>query len=140
MISVIPGDMLATNPYEVIVATPGVALLHMPPPMALARMVVPPLHIVVIPVIGASGFINILFVTRQYPKVYVIVTEPAETVVTNPEDIVAIAGLLLLHIPPGKDSPKTNSALWHTTDAPVMADGVGFMVTTVPVKQPPGSV
>ena len=67
---------------------------------------------------------------------------PADTPVTMPlvEPTIAKAVLLLAQIPPdvvlanGVDEPV------HTLDAPVIAAGNGFTVSTPVIKQPVGNV
>jgi hypothetical protein len=50
---------------------------------------------------------------------------------------VAIAGVLLLHVPNGERSPKVVDDPWHTKNAPVITDGSGLTVTVVVTKQLP---
>ena len=68
---------------------------------------------------------------------------PAVTPVTTPEElIVATEVLLLVHVPPPVASPSEVVRPWHTVNAPVIAAGLGLIVTvTLPwVPQHPAEV
>jgi hypothetical protein len=67
----VPAVTPVTTPPAVIVATAGVALLHVPPAVALLKVVVALTHTLVVPVIAAgSGFTVTVVVTAQpVPKV-----------------------------------------------------------------------
>ena len=61
--------------------------------------------------------------------------------VTLPEaSTVAMAGSLLLQLPPGLVVPRATVAPSHTADGPVMGAGSAYTVTTCVVLQPEGSV
>ena len=63
VIVVVPGAIPPAMPVAApIVATPVAELLHVPVTPASVSVVVPPTHIVVIPVIGTTGFTVIVFV------------------------------------------------------------------------------
>jgi hypothetical protein len=72
----------------------------------------------------------------------VIVTQPTDTPVTIPEEepIVATAGLLLLHVPPGVGSVIVAVSPEHALAGPLIARGAAFTVTIMDVAQPVGSV
>ncbi len=76
VITVVPADTPVTTPVAPTVATPALLLLHVPPVVALARVVVPFEHIVVPPVIAAtvgSGFTVITLVAVAVPQPLVMV-------------------------------------------------------------------
>ena len=52
---VVPGATDDTNPPALIVATAPLVLLHAPPGVVQERAVVLPLHMLVVPVIGATA-------------------------------------------------------------------------------------
>ena len=108
VITEVPAATPVTNPPEVIVATPVVALLHVPPLVLLANVVVPAGQILRLPVIGVVTESELtvsdccaVTVPPQPPvTVYMILDVPADTAVTRPfASTVAIAVLLLLHDP-----------------------------------------
>jgi hypothetical protein len=57
-------------------------------------------------------------------------------VIFPPASTLTIAVLLLLHAPPLMASLRAVVAPWHTCVVPVIADGVGLMVTVVLMEQP----
>jgi hypothetical protein len=61
---------------------------------------------------------------------------------TIPDDdpIVAWAGVLLLHVPPGVTSDKVTDEPTHTERVPPMAAGKGLTLTVAVAVQPLGSV
>ena len=71
-----------------------------------------------------------------------IVTGPGVRPHTVPLDspAVAVAGLLLVHVPPVTRSPSVVQAPTHTVDAPVMPLGDGLTHTVVVLVQPAGEV
>ena len=80
-------------------------LLHVPPPVVLVNVAAIPEQILVAPLIVAGlAFIVTSCIAKQpvADSLYVIVAVPADTPVTIPlvVGIVAIAVLLLLHVPP----------------------------------------
>jgi hypothetical protein len=77
--------------------------------------------------------------------VYVIVVVPAATPVTTPDDdpIVAIAGVLLVQVPPDGVPDNIIVEPTHTAMVPVelvTADGNGLTVTVAVRIQPVGNV
>jgi hypothetical protein len=119
-------------------------LLHVPPLVALPRLVVKPLHTCNVPVIAfGNGFTEIVFTTVQpAPRVYVITLFPAATPVTTPvvEPIVAIDALPLLHVPPVVVLVNEIVEAMHTDDGPPIAAGVVFTVTTTVAAHPVATV
>ena len=87
-------------------------LLHTPDGVVQASAVVPPLHTLSVPVIGATAMPALTFtvwvvvpVPHTFTTVYVMVTTPVARPVTTPNELtVASAGLLLLQVPPPKDA------------------------------------
>ncbi len=69
---------------------------------------------------------------------YVIVVVPTviPPTIPVPAPTVPTAGLLLLHVPPGSASVKVIVAPRQTTDKPLIAPGVGVIVTTATELQP----
>ena len=66
---------------------------------------------------------------------------PVATPVTTPEELtVAIAGLLLLHVPPDVEFPNAVVSPTQVTGVPVFAAMVLFTVTVVVRWQPDGNV
>ncbi len=92
-----------STPDALIVAKADILTDHVPPGVALVYVAVVPRHTVSGPSTGCGvGFTVIVFVAKQPPTVYVIVVVPALTPVMMPDvnPIVAIDGLLLIHVPP----------------------------------------
>ena len=93
-------------------------------------------------------FTVIVIVAVAVPHVlvttYLIISEPAETPVTMPEEepTVATAVLLLLHTPPVTLSDKVMVEPIHTPERPVIvpAFGDGFTVRVLVAIQPLGIV
>lgn len=69
-----------------------------------------------------------------------MVTVPAVTPVTMPdaEPTEAIAGLLLLHVPPASGSPSVIVVPAHTGELPVIAEGTELTVIVAVARQPVG--
>ena len=88
-------------------------------------------------IVGTGETVIVVLAELEHPlpfvTVYTIVEGPADTPVTTPLPlIVAIAGLVLDHTPPGVASDKLMVLPTHTLEGPVIADTVGteFTVTT----------
>ena len=117
---------------EPIVATATFADAHMPPEVASLSVVVPPLHITVVPVMGAGLGLTVMVVLVVQPavEVYMIVTVPGvRPVNTPPILIVPTKGLELVHAPPGVRQPTVIVLPTHTEVAPVIGAGNGAIVT-----------
>jgi hypothetical protein len=93
------------------VATAGVALVHVPPPTVELNVVLPAIHASVVPdkvpALGAAVMVTVLVsVASAHPPVpvtvYVITDVPALTPVITPvpPTIVATPGLALVQVPP----------------------------------------
>jgi len=145
----VPADTPVTRPPALIVATPGVALLHTPDEVTSASCVVDPIHTVGVPVIAATVGIALTVTVSvdtllQPPlvTVYEITDVPADTPVTRPPAlIVATPGVALLHTPDEVTSASCVVEPTHTVGVPVIAATVGIALTvTVSVDtllQPP---
>ncbi len=102
----VAADIPVNTPVSAsISATGGLALLHRPPVDVVLITVDEPSHTWNVPVIGSGRpFTVTVFIALQPdPKVYVTVITPLLSPVSTPEatSIEPIAGLLLLHVPPG---------------------------------------
>ena len=136
----VPGEIAVNNPVEeTMEATNGLLLLHVPPVVLLARVVVSPTQSAVVPEIGAGSGLTVNGVVIKQPvdAVYVIVATPADSPVTTPvdESIEATAGLLLLHVPPAP-SNKGVVEPSQTFVVPDIAPGVEFTVTLNVAEHP----
>jgi hypothetical protein len=139
----VPAETPVTTPVASIVATAGVALLHVPPAVASVRVVVDPMQTVSVPPIAAGkGLTVTVAVTRQpVGNVYDITDVPAVTPVTTPAPvIVATAGVALLHVPPAVASVKVVVDPTQTDNVPPIDAGNGLTVTVAVLKQPVGKV
>ena len=127
------------------VATASVTLLHVPPLVLLASVVFSPVQTDAVPVLAAGvGFTVIGHAAKQLPGVvvYVMVNGPEDTPVTSPDPLltVALAILLLVHVPPPVRSDKVVVSPVHTVEAPVGAGGVALTVKGSTAVQPAGNV
>jgi len=113
-------------------AIEGSALVHVPPDWLAVNVCVAVTDIVVVPVmVAADGKVfTVTTIVRLhvFVPVYVMVGVPLLTPVTTPVDepTVALAVLLLAHVPPDVVFAKTVDEPAHTTDAPAIAVGKGF--------------
>ena len=132
--------MPVTAPVVLFTVAVAVPLLHAPPVVAVARVVVLPAHTFLEPVMPAGkGFIVIVLVTSHpAPSEYVIVTAPVTNPLTTPvaEPTDASTGLLLLHVPPVVMCVSDIAPPTHTPLAPLMAAGNEVTFTVVAVAQP----
>ena len=143
----VPPVTPSTRPVDPTVATDGVPLLQLPPAVASVSVVLAPAHNTpvpeTVPALGAvltdttrvAAAVPQLFVT-----VYDIVVVPAATPDTIPDvPTVALAVLVLLHVPPAAASVSVTLLPIHTADGPdiVPATADGLTVTITEVKQPP---
>ena len=115
---------------EPTVATAGLLLLHVPPGVASVKANVEPMHTTQPDVgqeMGAGNGLTVIVVVTEQPeeRVYVIVSIPGDIPITMPdaEPTVAIAGLLLLHVPPPGELLKVMVLPTHTEVGPVIAEG-----------------
>jgi hypothetical protein len=115
-------------------------LVQTPPPSVLTRVVVSPTHAVVLPVMAATApFTVTSLVVKQAGLVRsVILVVPALTPVATPVDqlIVALAVVLLAHVPPEVALVMAMVLPTHTMSSPPMAGSAGATVTVVVRTQP----
>lgn len=143
--SVEPGPVPVTTPVVLAtVATAVLLLLQVPPVVEFVRVVVAPSHTVKEPLMAdGSGFTtNVVVLVHPALMWYVIVAVPAVTPVTSPVPVltVAIAVLLLLHVPPDVACDKVDEEPTQVFVVPVIADGAPFTVAIVVTLHPPGAV
>ena len=114
-----------TIPVALTDPTPGLTLLHVPPPVASVSAVVAPTHTVPVPVTGAgaagSPFTDTIFVTVLPPRVYDIVATPAAvpvTVADVPMPATVANPLPPDQVPPAVASVSVTPDPTHTVDGP----------------------
>ncbi len=122
------------------VATAPSLLLHTPPLTAVLSVVVHTSHTVSVPAIelGAADIVTTA-VTRQVDDVaYVMIDVPALTPVTTPvpDTTVALAGLLLLHVPPLVALLSVVVVPIQADSVPPIAPGAAVTVTSRVATQP----
>ena len=140
----VPAATPVTTPFdEPIVAIVISLLLHVPPTVASVSVVVRPIQALIVPPITENA-VTVTTVVTLHPVdiVYVIVAFPAATPVIVPSaaPAVAIAVLLLVHVPPLVASDRVIVDPAQTGVEPVIAGGNGLMVTCVVILQPVASV
>lgn len=126
-----------TMPVVLTVAIAVLVLLHVPPLTASASVVVKPTQAVVVPVIAAgagSGLTVTMAVSVAVPQLlvteYVIMALPAAMPVTVPVALtLAIAALLVVHVPPEVALLSVVVALWQTVCVPVIVPALGTGTT-----------
>jgi len=125
---------LTTPPLE-IVASPELLLVHVPPLVPSANVILDPVQTLVGPVIATGVVLTVSICVAIQPvgNVYVMLGVPAATPVTTPETepTVAFVASLLLHTPPVVASARPTVVAVHSAVAPVMAAGFGLTVTGV---------
>lgn len=115
-------------------------LLQLPPPAVLENVVVPPGHIVLVPVTEAIAELTVTVVVVSQPatNLYVIIAVPVATPVTipvaDPTDAFAVA--LLDQVPPGTDAVNGTLLPTHMVPLPVIVPAEVFTVTTREIAQP----
>ena len=134
-----PAAKPVTTPVLLTDATDVVLLLHTPPLVASVSVVVKPAQTVDVPVmVPALGVALTVtaFVAAAVPQVlvtvYEMVAEPAAKPFTKPDmPTEAIAGAVLLHVPPTVTSEKAVDVPVQIEEAPEIAatDGTVFTVT-----------
>ena len=119
-----------TVPPADIVAEP--TLLHTPPEVTSFNTEVVPAHADNDPLIvaGATFTVTALYALHPRGDVYVIVVVPTPAPVTCPvPETVAMAVLLLLHVPPVVASVRFVLRRLHIEAVPVIVPGNGLTVT-----------
>ena len=129
-----------TMPPADTLATEGVPLLHTPPGTVLVSSDVWPTQTFADPLIGAGNGFTVTIRTALQPvtgSVYIIVSRPALIPVTTPvAETVPIAGVVVLHAPPGVAEVKAAVRPIHTWPGPPMKAGTGLTVTVAVLIQP----
>lgn len=122
------------------VAIAVLLLLQVPPTVASVKVVVEPAHTTGVPAIAEGAVLtDTTWLTLQPAgNTYEITGVPAEIPLTTPLDdpAVAIAGSLLLQVPPDGVLPNVVVKPIHTLPAPVMVAGEGFTVIGWAAVQP----
>ena len=137
----VPAAMPVIKPIaESIVAMAVELLRHTPPVVASKNMETAPTQMCVIPVGVAGPGLTVSVFDAEQPvgNVYMMFVVPDNTPKTMPDDepIVAIAVLLLLHVPPVVASASDADTPTQIDDGPVMPAGSWFTVAGVVVVQP----
>jgi hypothetical protein len=93
VIIAVPAATPVTTPVELMVATPVLLLLHVPPGVISDKLVVRPTQTLSVPVIAAGFGLTVMITVAIQPTgdVAVMVTVPAETPVTTPVDEPTVA-------------------------------------------------
>jgi hypothetical protein len=118
-----------------------VLLLHVPPPLASVTVEVSPSHAVSVPAITAGFALTVIgkVALHVVGSMYHIFTVPAAAPVIVPSvPAVAMALLLLLHVPPVVLSLSIVVADGQVVPEPVIAAGAGFTVSALLAVQPFG--
>lgn len=140
----VPADTPQNTPAPLMVPTAGVLLDQPPNGVASDCKMHWPTHTVLAPVMAAGIAFTLITPVRIQPvlSVYVIIDEPAERPVNKPVValIVPVAGVPLLHVPPGVALDSSEVLPWQILIEPVMAAGMGCTVNTDVVKQVLGKV
>ena len=141
--------MLPSTPVTIPVPEPTVAseallLLHVLLPEPLVNVVVNPTHTFGVPpiAVGVGFTVDVTVLIHPVAIVYVQTHTPFDTPVAIPvaAPIVAIPVLLLLQVPPPVALAKVVVEPVHNVGVPVIAAGLGLMVTTAVIIQPVGNV
>jgi len=122
-----------TIPVLPTVATPVFALLQLAPGVAEPSVVVPPTHMLPVPVIAAGTKPTVTVATLRQPvdNVYVMFDVPAAAAVTVPSvPTVATAVVPLLHVPPEGEVLNDVVVPLHRNNVPLIASGTAFTVTS----------
>ena len=102
MIVVVPELSPLTTPAALIEATTGLLLLQVPLPAASLRLLVPPIHNTVVPVMGGTD-VTVTTVAALQPaavvKLMVVVPPVMPATMPVPSPIVATVVLLLVQVP-----------------------------------------
>ena len=132
---VLPVTTPVTTPPEETVATPVLPLLHVPPVSVSPRVSVAPWHSAPAPVIADGKGFTVTVAVLEHPvdvcvKLISEVPPVVETPETSPPDVmVAMEGLILVHVPGVEASVNVVVAPLHTPNRPPIAAGKAFTVT-----------
>lgn len=129
---------LTTPVEEPTVATDVVPLLHVPPPVALLRVVEPPTHSSAVPVFAPGAALTVTVATLRQPDdiVYVIFAVPVPIAVTTPPLTVATVPSLVVHEPPGVAQLSALVPPGHSNNPPVIVAGKAPPFTSFVEAQP----
>ena len=123
-----PPPRPVTTPIVLTIALKVLLLLHVPPEGEPDKVTGEPTHTELLPEMVGDALTVMVLYAKQPPVVYVIFTIPAEMPVITPEErTVAMAVLLLLHVPPEKDAESVRVSPTHTGPSPEMS-GVVLIV------------
>lgn len=137
--------MPAATPVTIPVVAPMLTdryeLLHVPPVLASASVTALSIHTDAGPVIGVGASATVTIMVEAHPvevSVYETVVTPADRADSDPEvaPILAMPGLLLVHVPPAVASVYTDVVPEHATRLPVIAAGDSDTVTVFITVQP----
>ena len=137
----VPAVRPVTTPDVLIVAVVGALLLHVPPGVASASVVVLPAHSLAVPVIaataGPASVVKVVDAEAVQPAIlvtlYIIVAAPGATGVTVPVLLtVATVTSVLPHTPPGVASFRVAVVPVQAWVVPVIADTTGKATATLP--------
>ena len=150
MIVAVPLPVVAEIPVTTPVALPtsaivGSLLAHVPPVTKSLNIVVEPSHTFGLPVIAAGNGFTLTTIVAAQPvvpvMVYEIVVVPTAMPVTRPAGLtLAVAGAVLLHVPPALASLSSVDNPTHTMGVPVIAAGAAYTFINAVTLQPLASV
>lgn len=128
---VVPLDIPVTIPLELIVPTEGLLLLQLPPMLEDESVISERAQTFSSPVIGLGSGFTVAMVVLIHPvldSLYVIVAVPLVIPVKTPvvEPIVAIAGVLLLHVPDGDHDNVVDAPTQTMGERASVPGGIGF--------------
>ena len=138
-----PHDTPVTFPDPSTVAVPVAALLHVPPVVALDKLVIDPTQTLVVPLIDVGNWFTVTISVTVQPEemvyeIYAVPTAPPVTIPVEPTE--ATDELLLVQVPPEEASDKDVVNPEHTLATPLMDWGNALTVTVVVVEHPGGMV
>ena len=117
---------------EPTLATVAALLIQWPPVVASVNVLVAVPHMLNMPAIvpGSAFIVTGRLTLHPVTSLYVIVDVPANTPATTPvpDPIAALAGALLIHVPPDVPSVSVAVAPAQIAGLPAIAAGIGFTV------------
>jgi len=133
-----PATPVTIPELEPTVASAVLLLVHVPPVVASLNVVVANGQRTIVPVIAAGSGLTVSVVVVKHPvgAVYVIITVvPPVTPVTIPDDepTVALAVLLLVHVPPAGVDVSVILAPGQAIDGPAIGVGGAFSTSAVAI-------
>lgn len=141
MIVAVPAVVPVITPVVLpMVAMAGLLLVHIPPTVALVRVVVCPLHTAPAPVIAPGVALTVMLFVAVQPVVgivYVMVAVPAVMPLTSPVGFtVAMVVAELLHDPPVLGLVSSVVVAVHRLLLPLIVPGEGVTVIAFVTVQP----